>query len=528
MDPNLANVTQALLYALATRLGAPGRPWYMLVTVLVIGLAGGWLTGITGGIGAAFLGHAITRIAIFLTTGHAGIPKAPRAPRTRRSSGGGGRPTAGQVLGHAATRGTADESRPGAPAAARPPVALYVHVPFCVSLCPYCDFVVYAGAAARGPGGPRRAPSPTRCSRRSRCAPTRPMRRSGRGRGTEPLRTVYLGGGTPTLLPSASIAAILGLVRSRFGIADGAEVTIEANPGPDERGDAAGAGGGGREPASRWGRRRSTPALLRRLGRRHRPADVADAVREARAAGIGSVSVDLLYDVPGQAVEATGRRRWTRRWRWAWTTSRRTRSPSTTPTRRASRARRATTCRRPPAPGAGGQARVADQDEDRAAAQYRLAVERLAAAGFRGYEISQLGPARATRAATTSRTGGATRTRRWARGARVRRGDAALERGAAGRLPRRAGAGRWVRPGPATGRRGGGRPAGRGGRERDPGPAAGRGAAGGRGACRAALPAPGVGGGVGILERVAGPDGPRLRLTIEGRLLSNELFSRLV
>jgi membrane protease YdiL (CAAX protease family) len=76
MNPNLANLTQALLYALSTRLGAPGRPWYMLVTVLVIGLAGGWLTGITGGIGAAFLGHAITRIAIFLTTGHAAIPKA--------------------------------------------------------------------------------------------------------------------------------------------------------------------------------------------------------------------------------------------------------------------------------------------------------------------------------------------------------------------------------------------------------------------------------------------------------------------
>ncbi|HYO44519.1 MAG TPA: CPBP family intramembrane glutamic endopeptidase [Candidatus Limnocylindrales bacterium] len=76
LDANLANILQAMLYALATRLGAPGRPWYMLVTVLVIGVAGGWLTGVTGGIGAAFLGHAITRIAIFLTTGHAGIPKA--------------------------------------------------------------------------------------------------------------------------------------------------------------------------------------------------------------------------------------------------------------------------------------------------------------------------------------------------------------------------------------------------------------------------------------------------------------------
>jgi len=75
MDANLANLTQALLYGLATRLGAPGRPWYMLAAMVAIGLAGGWLTAITGGIGAAFIGHAITRGAIFLVTGHAGIPK---------------------------------------------------------------------------------------------------------------------------------------------------------------------------------------------------------------------------------------------------------------------------------------------------------------------------------------------------------------------------------------------------------------------------------------------------------------------
>jgi membrane protease YdiL (CAAX protease family) len=98
LDPNLANVTQAMLYALATRLGAPGRPWYMLLTVLVMGIAGGWLTGVTGGIGAAFLGHAITRIAIFLATGHAGIPKAKgtedeEVERRRRT------PEGWQVLG---------------------------------------------------------------------------------------------------------------------------------------------------------------------------------------------------------------------------------------------------------------------------------------------------------------------------------------------------------------------------------------------------------------------------------------------
>lgn len=72
INPTTANIMQALLYALATRLGAPGRDRYMLVLTVVIGLAGGWLTSATGGIAAAFLGHAITRFAVFLCTGHAG------------------------------------------------------------------------------------------------------------------------------------------------------------------------------------------------------------------------------------------------------------------------------------------------------------------------------------------------------------------------------------------------------------------------------------------------------------------------
>jgi membrane protease YdiL (CAAX protease family) len=72
LDANLAIVVQALIYTLATRLGAPGRDRYMLAFVLILGLASGWVTIQTGGIGAAFLGHAITRVAMFLTTGHAG------------------------------------------------------------------------------------------------------------------------------------------------------------------------------------------------------------------------------------------------------------------------------------------------------------------------------------------------------------------------------------------------------------------------------------------------------------------------
>lgn len=72
MNPSAANAIQALLYALATRLGAPGRNRYMLAMALVIGLASGWVSGVTGGVAAAFLGHAVTRFAVFLCTGHAG------------------------------------------------------------------------------------------------------------------------------------------------------------------------------------------------------------------------------------------------------------------------------------------------------------------------------------------------------------------------------------------------------------------------------------------------------------------------
>jgi hypothetical protein len=77
LEPNLANIVQALIYALTTRLGAPGRDRYLLVLTLAIGIIGGWLTAVTGGIAAAFLGHAATRFAVFLCTGHTGqtLPK---------------------------------------------------------------------------------------------------------------------------------------------------------------------------------------------------------------------------------------------------------------------------------------------------------------------------------------------------------------------------------------------------------------------------------------------------------------------
>ena len=129
---------------------------------------------------------------------------------------------------------------PGQPPASRPPEALYVHVPFCVSLCPYCDFVVVAGAAARGPRN--RVAAFLAALRRElelradaldvRWGPV-----SGATR--PPLASLYFGGGTPSLLPADEIAGIVELVRQRYVLSQDAEITLEANPGPDERGDAA-------------------------------------------------------------------------------------------------------------------------------------------------------------------------------------------------------------------------------------------------------------------------------------------------
>jgi hypothetical protein len=73
---SLAILGSTVVYVLATRLGAPGRDKYVLLLAILYGLVGGWATLLTGGIGASFLGHAITRVAVFLTTGHPGQPPA--------------------------------------------------------------------------------------------------------------------------------------------------------------------------------------------------------------------------------------------------------------------------------------------------------------------------------------------------------------------------------------------------------------------------------------------------------------------
>jgi oxygen-independent coproporphyrinogen-3 oxidase len=167
-----------------------------------------------------------------------------------------------------------------------PPAAgVYVHLPFCPYVCPYCDFAKWAWddeSAVRYLAALRAelasAPAVRAC-------------------------TLFFGGGTPTTYAPAAIAALVGEVRARFALPRDAEVTAEANPDPSLAGRLAELHDAGVNRLS-IGVQSFEPRELRVLGRRHTAVDVVNAVRAARAAGFANLSVDLIFGVPGQT-EAT-------------------------------------------------------------------------------------------------------------------------------------------------------------------------------------------------------------------------------
>jgi putative oxygen-independent coproporphyrinogen III oxidase len=197
---------------------------------------------------------------------------------------------------------TSTQSSDTALLTSQPPAALYVHVPYCVSICPYCDFVVVAGSATRGPRTsiPRFVQAVARELTLRADALDAQFGQPG-GAGRAPLASLYLGGGTPSLLPTQALAELIGVVRARYGLPSGAEVTVEVNPGPDERGDLQAMRDLGVSRIS-IGAQSMDDRDLPRLGRRHRAADVAATMAAGRGAAIPSISLDLLYDIPGQSL----------------------------------------------------------------------------------------------------------------------------------------------------------------------------------------------------------------------------------
>ncbi|GAB3153717.1 radical SAM family heme chaperone HemW [Microbacterium neimengense] len=168
---------------------------------------------------------------------------------------------------------------------------VYIHVPYCRVRCGYCDFNTYTAEELRGH---RRDDYPDDLGREIALA-TRVLADAPR-----PAQTVFFGGGTPTLLSSTALGGMLHAVREGFGIAEGAEITVEANPDSVTDASLAELAQAGVTRVS-IGMQSSVPHVLAALDRTHDPANVAAAVAGARAAGL-DVSVDLIYGAPGESL----------------------------------------------------------------------------------------------------------------------------------------------------------------------------------------------------------------------------------
>lgn len=179
----------------------------------------------------------------------------------------------------------------------RPPFGIYLHVPFCTVRCGYCDFNTYTATELGPVGGAKGASVATFVD-----AAIGELDLAARSVGTDrPVSTVFVGGGTPTLLPPQDLVRFLDAVRERWGLDDDAEVTTEANPDSVTEESLRVLADGGFSRVS-IGMQSAVPQVLATLDRTHDPANVAKALAAARAAGL-AVSLDLIYGTPGESLE---------------------------------------------------------------------------------------------------------------------------------------------------------------------------------------------------------------------------------
>ena len=169
-----------------------------------------------------------------------------------------------------------------------PPLSLYVHLPWCVRKCPYCDFNSHSA--------PDVAPTSRYVDALLNDLEAEAVRASGRV-----IETVFIGGGTPSLFPPADIARLLDAVATRFTLAGDAEVTMEANPGTVEFDSPRAYRDAGVNRLS-LGAQSFDDDMLQRLGRVHGSGDIGRAYEQAVAAGFDNINIDLMHGLPGQTV----------------------------------------------------------------------------------------------------------------------------------------------------------------------------------------------------------------------------------
>jgi putative oxygen-independent coproporphyrinogen III oxidase len=166
---------------------------------------------------------------------------------------------------------------------------IYVHVPFCLTRCGYCDFNAYAGL--------------DHLASRYVSALLREAELAAPGWSSDEIASVFLGGGTPTTLEVADLKALLARLRHEYAVAPDAEVTIEANPDTVDLPRLEGLLEAGFARLS-MGAQSFDPRVLASLERLHDPASVRRAMREARAAGYANVNLDLIYGADGERIES--------------------------------------------------------------------------------------------------------------------------------------------------------------------------------------------------------------------------------
>lgn len=239
---------------------------------------------------------------------------------------------------------------------------LYVHVPFCRLVCAYCDFVTVGGRAHD---------IPRYVDALLAELATRPP--------IGELRTIYFGGGTPSLLPAREVARITASARAHWGGASVEEVTLEANPSAREAPDWAALRDSGVNRVS-LGVQSLRDADLRALARGHSAAEASAAFAAARRAGFDNISLDLIYGIPGQSLGS-----------WAEVLdAAMALGPEHLSLYALSLALEPDAWAAPPRRGALRWRRrlAAAQDDGLAVAQYRHAEEQLSAAGYEHYELS--------------------------------------------------------------------------------------------------------------------------------------------
>src|SRR3954453_6107737 len=175
--------------------------------------------------------------------------------------------------------------------AATRPLGIYLHVPFCATRCGYCDFNTYT-ATELGGGASQATYVDTALVELD-------LARKVLVDDSRPISTVFIGGGTPTLLPATDLARLLRGVDERFGLATDAEVTTESNPESVDKAALATLRQAG-FPRMSFGMQSAREHVLAVLDRQHTPGRVQQVVRDAKSVGFEHVNVDLIYGTPGE------------------------------------------------------------------------------------------------------------------------------------------------------------------------------------------------------------------------------------